>query len=331
MQLGRDDASLRLVFEAMKEAKGPTLDGLRLALCHGVPERMLPHLTRLLATAPSAVAAAAAEILAFGGQSVPVACVRPFFASPEVEVRRSAWRWTLYATGATGEAPPGLPWAMLFASGFADADDLTYAACLEAAAWTRFPGLLEHLRKQVQTPGAPVRPAALLMLGALGGSGDLELVSMLGRKPDLGLQRFELLASYGHPQTVAIVLQEMRNQEPKIAAAATRAFHNLTGVDVTSQVSVPAETLDDPFEQEFVDEVHLPDVAAAEACWARLAKPFAAATRWSRGIDVSQNGSAPGLRQLNLRARREAILRSRAAGQWAGPYSALEQLTRYSS
>ena len=325
--LRQEEACLRLVLDTFKKAEGPILDGLRLALCHGANAQLLPDLAGLVSSAPAPVGAAAAEVLAFQGQIVPSAAVRPFFASTEAGVRESAWRWARYAAGATGEPAPGLDWLSLFAAGFADTDGGAHSACLEAAAWTRFSGLLEHLRLRVQTPGVVDRPA-LLLLAALGGANDVDIVSMVGSQIEVGLLRFEVLAGYGHPQTVEMLLREMGNSDPRAAAAAAGAFRRMTGLDVTSQARVPAETVADPFEQEFVDEIHLPDVAAAQEHWARLAKPFAASIRWSRGIDVSKDVAPPVLQHLDLRARRESILRSRAGGTWPGTYADLERLTQ---
>jgi hypothetical protein len=50
----------------------------------------------------------------------------------------------------------------------------------------------------------------------------------------------------------------------------------------------------------------------------------AASVRWSRGVDVAKGVEFPVLEHLDLRARREAILRSRAGGTWSGTYADLD-------
>ena len=88
----RDDAATK-VAEALLQAQGPQLDGLRQALCFGDITRIVPRLRELFASHSALTAAVAAEALAFHGRldasSLRLAAL---LGDADPAVRRVAWR-----------------------------------------------------------------------------------------------------------------------------------------------------------------------------------------------------------------------------------------------
>ena len=108
---------------------------------------------------------------------------------------------------------------------------------LHAAAWTRQRWLLEYCRFQAQTP-SPDNWDALLLFAILGKPQDLQRIQTLSKLAMLGTMRFQLLAAYGHPEVVEILLKTMRGPNPEDAVAAGLAFTKITGIELESEQPV---------------------------------------------------------------------------------------------
>lgn len=92
LRLRSEDANHRVLY-AFREAEGEQLDGIRDALCHGANEPVLELIRDSLDSAPPAVAAAAAEILAFHRQlDHQTEQLTEFFHDDDPQVRQAAWR-----------------------------------------------------------------------------------------------------------------------------------------------------------------------------------------------------------------------------------------------
>ena len=90
---GTDPVAFGTVMDAFDAAEGPTLDGLRDALCRSNIDAVVGRLDRSFEEGTEAAAVAAAEVLAFHGR---LAATSPrlstFLHSDDANVRRSAWR-----------------------------------------------------------------------------------------------------------------------------------------------------------------------------------------------------------------------------------------------
>lgn len=184
-------------------------------------------------------------------------------------------------------------------AGLADEDPRVRREALHAAAWTRQRWLLEYCRFQAQTP-SPDNWDALVLFALLGKPQDLQRIQTLSKLAMLGTMRFQLLAAYGHPEVVEILLKTMRGPNPEDAVAAGLAITKITGIEVESEQLT---------------------LAAAELAWEHWQKvrgQSASGTRWSRGIDVSGSLNAEVLEQLDLESRWEACLRGNYEGTWNG-------------
>jgi uncharacterized protein (TIGR02270 family) len=308
------------LLDPFSTAQGPRLNGLKRALAFAAPQPTMARLRALLLSAEPAIAAAAAEILAFH---------RAFGSEPgrllllvreeEPAVRRQAWRVI---------ACLGIPLdPKLYAAAMRDEDPGVRDAALLAAAWSRVPGVLTLARQLAEAP-APDNLAQLHLLAVLGSAQDLPRIRALVSMAALGPARFRIAVAFGHPALVDLLLAEMTNPDPVTAVAAGEAFTRITGqiVDSGQRVKVPPEGEGPPddFESEFQDEVLLPDPELARKHWETVRPQFAEAVRVARGLDLSRGATPQALGTLDLESRFEACLRARFQGSWPGSAIDLE-------
>lgn len=304
------------VVSAFQDAAGPAREGLRLALCYGPVEHTEPDLLAVIARGPSpAAAAAAAEALAFHGRfSDPQGKSLSFADDPDPGVRAAAWRITALLAAGGVARPPLLDRSADLQRAVTDPDGSVRAQALEAAAWSRQPWLLEHCRHLARaTTPSPGSAEATELLAILGTPDDLELMRALVSDAGRGPARFELLASFGHPALFELLLAGFDPARPEEAAAAGLAFKRMTGIDAGSGqrvISKPSGAVpDDAFDEEFQDELELPDPDRARAALGRAGDKLQGRTRLARGFDVGPGASADVFAQLDLRSRHEAALR----------------------
>ena len=149
---------------------------------------------------------------------------------------------------------------------------------------------------------------------------DLNRILAVAGTTELGPGRFRVLGAFGHPQVVELVLENIKSEDPLTTVAAGAAFKKITGMDIESdrRVQILPEDGSEPgeFEQEFLDEVTLPDPEAAQAHWQEVREEFSAGTRWCNGRNLTQTAGEEILDQLDLESRWEACLRGRFEGTW---------------
>jgi hypothetical protein len=200
---------------------------------------------------------------------------------------------------------------------------------LLAAAWTRQKWLLDYCRWQAEQP-VPSHWDAVWMLGVLGKPDDCTLIRQVGRNERLGVARFAVLASFGHPRVVPDLLRTIASDDPATAVAAGNAFVKITGADIGSDqlvmLAAEMELPSDEAEAPPADEAVLPNPALAQQHWERVKHDFAAGTRWRTGLNLSAGLSAELLTQLDMEGRWEALLRARFEGQWQGRPQDLERI-----
>lgn len=305
--LSGESRDARAVLAALREAEGPALDGLRLALCLAPVDAIAPAVQELLRTAPAPAAAAAAEALAFhdaGG--VSSADVARFVGHEDAAVREAGWRTGTWLGTA---AEPSL-----YAAALRDDTPAVRSAALHAAAWCRVPGALQVVRKAATQPG-PEAFALLHLLSVLGTTEDWPVIRQLGGSEVLGPARFQLLAAYGRPESAEDMIAAMSSDDPAVAAAAGSAFMRMTGLDVEAgRATVPAQDETDDVEAEFLDEVPVPDPELARQLWKDLQPAVANAARLCHGLDAELPLASPALEGMDMQSRWEIALRGRFRG-----------------
>jgi len=314
------------VMEAFLEAEPPQLDGMRQALCHAPIKMVTSQLQEALASAGVLAAVTTAEALAFHEKlDSKVPRLDEFLQDENVPVRCAAWRLVMLSSSPLLWGPEMS--SRLSAAVTNDEDPAVREQALHAAAWTRQPWLLEHCRKMAGEP-SPENWDALLLLAVLGKPMDLNQILAIAGATELGPKRFRVLGAFGHPQVVEIVLENMKSEDPLTAVAAGAAFKKITGMAIESdrRVQIPPEDDSEPdeFEQEFLDEVTLPDPKAAQAHWKKVREEFSGGTRWCNGHDLTQPAGEDILNQLDLESRWEACLRGRFEGTWQHGLADLE-------
>jgi len=325
LRLGIESAAQK-VMEAFLQAEGTQLDGVGQALCHGPIDMVMGRLQEALSSAAAPVAASAAEALAFHKKLDPrTPRLAEFPQDENAQVRRAVWRLIMLVS-THGPLPPDIS-SQLSESAMHDEDPTVRHEAMRAAAWTRQPWLLEHCRKLSNEP-SPDNWDAILLLAIIGKPSDLDRILAVGKKAELGPQRFKALAAFGHPGVVETMLEGMESQDPLTAAAAGAAFTKITGADIESDkaVQVPPEDGSEPdeFEQEFLDEVTLPNPASARNHWQEVKGKFSSGTRWCCGFNLTQPADKEVLDQLDLESRWEACLRGWFEGTWQGSLIDLE-------
>lgn len=315
----RPEAAAKTI-EAIQEATGPRLEGLCQAFRCSPATPVRKPLQELLTAVISPSAAAAAEILAFHGLGQPTDTrFDEFIRSSDAQVRLLAWRSACWGTIRKPEA---------YSVGFQDESPEVRREALWAAAWGRFPRLVEHCRVAV-AKGAGDHLDAAYFLALLGQPADAERVLTLASRSELGAERFRLLGALGHPAGMPTVLPALAHPDARIATAAGAAFTKLTGRSILSTrraILGPSDGHEpDAFEREFLEEVTLPDPARAQAHWEKIKASFQKGSRWCWGAEVSQGAPKPLLCQMDLESRWEHGLRGRWLGTWEGVAVDLER------
>jgi uncharacterized protein (TIGR02270 family) len=317
------DASLQRVLRALESAAEPRLEGIRAALCHGPIDRLVHHLQSILVSAPAPSASTAAEALAFHGALNPTAArIHDFLTDHIPTARQTGWRIAAYL---------GLQLdARTYAAAMRDENPAVRAAALTTAAWNGEQAVLAIARQAAATP-TPDHLDALRFLAILGGPDDLQRMASIGMADALGASRFDLVASYGHPALVDLLLVEMSRAEkdPEAGAAAGAAFARVTGKNVESdhRAKVPpgGGPPPDDFDAEFQEEVTLPDYPAAYRHWQEVKPRLGQAGRLAKGFDVAGGLTAETFAALDMQSRWEACLRGRFQGVWPGSPLDLER------
>lgn len=301
--LSGDPGDGRVVMAALREAEGPALDGLRDGLCHGSIEGVGDSVRELLRTGEPAVAAAAAEALAFHGiDGVDARDVERFLHDASPAVRAGGWR-TIAFLGARLDPS-------LYAAALRDDDEAVRHAGLLAAAWCGVPGALQVVRQAAMSP-ATADPFMLRLFAVLAAPQEWSIIQHFAADPALGPLRFELIATFGRPDGVELLIDAMGDDDPAASAAAGAAFRRMTGIDVDGpRVVLPGGDDEDDVDEEFRDEVALPDAKLARRGWDELKSSVAGAGRLCAGIDVDQPLTSQAVDGMDMRSRWEIALRA---------------------
>jgi hypothetical protein len=263
---------------------------------------------------------AACEVLAFHRVLERNASViEPFLRVEDPLTRCTAWRVVAYAVLPVS--------ADLYTAAIADDDPSVRAAALEAGAWCGVPEVLSFIREVGVT--APLEHSQVVpLLGIIGTDDDHTLIESLGCMEALGPVRYALLAAGGNTRFMEHILSGLESADPKSAVAAGAAFSRLTGLNIDSQniAIVPADgaSPDDEFEQEFADQLTLPDAMAARREWKLMTDRRGTARHMAAGRSLDALDAAT-FNVIDMQARYEICLRSRFHGLWTGTPVELER------
>jgi uncharacterized protein (TIGR02270 family) len=313
--------ALERVRNALLEAEGKRLEGIREALAHGPAQPLIPLLQSLFVSAPPPLAVAAGEALAFHrALQVSPEQLSPLLRDEAPAVRRGAWRIVAYA----GMSVPPANYDIALR----DDDPGVKTAALTAAAWNGYGGWLTYCRALADAP-EPGGVHAIAMLAAVLPPQEYKAITALAALPAFGPERYQIAAAFGHPVMIDFLLAEMESADPATAAGAGAAFSRMLGVAVDSgrraTIPPPDRQAVDEFEAEFLDEVQLPDVPRAREHWERMRPQLANATRVAHGLDVSAGINRETFGLLDRASRRELCLRARLTTGWSGTPLILEQ------
>jgi hypothetical protein len=315
LSLGRSTTT-QLVLDAFGAAQGPTLNGLREALCYAAPANALPTIDWFSANGSPAVAAAALEVLTWRTPTPPpLDRVRACLTADASAARSTAWR-ILSALGSVADPKE-------YSAAMRDDDPIVRAEAAWAAVWACVPGILVLARRAAEAID-PKNLELYRLLATLGTRDDGQRIVSLVGDATLGppAARFELVGAYGHPAHVDFLIDQMRSGNPELAVAAGVAFTKMLGTDITSDTRgqlPPSEPTGDPaIDEEFIEDVMLPDADAAQATWAKAWEHLAAAEKICCGADVSRGASSAQLAGFDLSSRWYMAARNRYYGI-AGP------------
>jgi uncharacterized protein (TIGR02270 family) len=306
-------ASIARVLLAFTKGKGKRLDGIREALAFGSAQPVHADLTTLLLSGPLEVGVAAGEALVLQNAIRPAfEHIARFLGAEDPGVRAAAWR---IVANATISVP-----AEQFERGLHDDDQAVRSGSFVAAAWTAYPGFAAYCRRLAATP-SPAAIEPLTTFAAIAPLTEYQTMATLATAPALGPARLRIAGAFGHPALLDLVLQEMENPDPAVAASASDAFTKMTGIAVYSDQRATVQSTGAPkddVEAEFQEEVQLPDIALARRHWESVKSRFVDTARLCRGFDISQAIPRETFAALDTESRWELCLRARLTGGWPG-------------
>jgi uncharacterized protein (TIGR02270 family) len=308
-----EDATSAQVLRAFEEAEGDRINGLADALSQTSFDYGMEQIDRIYRSSPGLLSAAAGRVLAFHlSLRTDDERIQSLIVDEDPELRRAGWNLAAFVGTSVD--------ANTYGSAMSNEDPTVRSAAIEAAAWCGEEGILHVCRQLAEEPVAE-NLDAMQMLAVLGTKDDLARFKNLGTIADLGSERFALLASYGHPSLMGLILDGIEDEDAETAIAAATAFTRMTGLDVESEERVqlaPADAELDEFEMEFVDEAFLPDEDLAGRHWEDVGARLGSAVRIRQGYDISSGVDPAALSVLDMESRWSVHLRARFHGQWKG-------------
>ena len=306
----------RAVLDAFREAGPGGREGLTEALAFGEARDATEELAAIAGSDDAALAVAAMTALALrrgAGRVAPEAA--RFLLGSDPAVRAAAWRLVPFHERA--------PRPEVLRRGLDDPDPAVAREAATAAAWFRSPLALEASRELAAGTGEDAGDW-LRLLAVLADAADVPAVlagSARTAAAGRGAPGPRALGALGHPRAVELLLEAMGDEDPARAAAAGAAFRKVTGHDAAGETRValrPAGPPPDEVEEEFLEEVTLPDEKDARAFWASARGAFAGGTRWCHGVDVGAGlpGALPA--SFDMESCFEVRLRGRFTGSFAG-------------
>ncbi len=312
----------RAVLDAFRAAGPGGREGLAEAFAFGEARGAREELASLAGADDPSLAVAAATALALGrGAAAPDATRLLGEADPVV--RAAAWRLAPFQ--------PRAPRPELLRRGLDDPDPAVAREAAVAAAWFRSPLALEASRERSAGTGESAGEW-LRLLAVLAEEGDVAAVlagSAKGTAAGRGAAGPRALGALGHPRGVELLLEAMGDDDPARAAAAGTAFRKVTGFDAAGEARVslrPDGPPPDEVEEEFLDEVTLPDAPQARAFWSSARGRFAGGRRWCYGVDVAAGVPAALPAAFDMESCFEARLRGRFTGTFTGDVAELVRM-----
>ena len=124
------------------------------------------------------------------------------------------------------------------------------------------------------------------------------------------------------------ILAGLADDDADTAATAAQAFTKMTGVtiesDLTKEVPVDRGSEPDEVEEEFVEDIPVPDVERAHREWNILSSRLAQSPRICHGFDLARGLDPESFALLDMESRWEVSLRSKFQGSWNGSPIGLE-------
>lgn len=236
------------------------------------------------------------------GELSPVR-LEKFLRDSEPTVRVQAWRNARLLV-----APPPPEQTL---AGALDDHAAVRELAMETSAWAGQTWLLDHCRRAAAKPSL-THAAELRLLAVLALEHDAALMLSLAGKSELGVLRFQLLGSYAKAGGVACLIEGMAQPDSAMAAAAGEAFTRITGLGLrmVGRVTIPPPegSIPDAFDEQFLEEVELPDANEAAEYWKTNEARYVPGLRYSQGLPVPDGPPFAG--SLNLVSIREACLRA---------------------
>ena len=283
-----------LLLEQFRTGDPPIRDGIRLAFRHLPGPELRPPLLDAMA-GDAAVAAAAADVLAFHRSSLP-----PF----DHLIGESDSTIVRHALGAAGRAKRLHPEDFARASGHPDPS--VRLAAFQAAARAGLADVADACRAAAAQGNA----VGLAFLGTLGNPSDMGLVEKAVRNADLAVVAVSTIGAMGRVQSVPLLLELMADKQ--LGVAATAAYKRITGAArVEGDKPFPPPKV---AEGEDEDEALPPDPAKAKADWQERQSAMTPDRAWQGGIGIADGLMPVGFNDLPLATRRDVYLRLRAQG-----------------
>ena len=303
------------VIEAFKAAEAPeTRDGIRIGLRRSKLDAVRAELLELAAGEDLALAAAAADVLAF--QRVELSGLERLLAAKEPAVR-------VLTYGAMGRLRV-LARAQDLGRAIADEDSEVRLAGLRAAAMSGMPDL-ERLCRNAATDAEDPSLEALGFLGLFGNPVDLPLLEAAARDGECASVAIAALGALGRVDAVPLLV-ELMERDAEHAGKAADAFVRITGAEGIEGEKPPPPQAEDEvdLEADFENDEPPPDPEKARVWWEENGGRFAPQGRWQAGVRVDEATETLPFNTLPLQTRRDLYLAACARCQGSVPDRELE-------
>ena len=288
---GNSDARA-LVLDQFRRGAPPIRDGIRRALRHLPLAELKQPLLDAMAGDP-AVAAAAADVLAFQRSSLPP------FDHLMGEAEPAIVQLALSAAGRARRLHPED-----FARTSAHSDPNVRSAAFEAAARAGLAGLTDTCRRAA----AQGDVVGLAFLGTLGDMTDMSLITQALRNAAMAPVAVSTIGTMGRVQAVPLLLELM--SDAALGVSAMEAYKRITGATgIDGEKAFPRPPV---AEGEDEDESLPPDPQKAKMDWEQRQSVLTPDRTWQAGIGITDGLLPVGFDTLPLATRRDVYLRLRA-------------------
>jgi len=302
--------SIELIFSKLEGASLSGMNGFADALSHAehYPEWTKKH--GLVKSASLPVAGVVAYALAMHGMLQSVENVVEMLLKSS-EASENVRGWTILNHVRQAKLRPEY-----IEQAWAHEDPSVGIAATNAAIWTKQPWFESFCLAQCHQ-SSNHRLSAGKALSIIGRSSHADTIKSILLDEALGPQRIEFASAFGHPSLLPMLVELMCSSDPQVASASMGEFQRMTNLDIESETRekvLSSNQNASELENDFADEVIMPDVDKAKQRMKDHMSEWSSFARLHRGISAETESEVVGSSNADLAAQMEATMRMAFSG-----------------